>query len=166
MILYEIKGNNKREFNFAKRYYGTFYTKFCRYLFDQLHVLNNYVGQNIKIIRIFFNWCAQEKEINTGFFYKNFYVLHEEPTILTLSLEQLNFLIYDLPFNTKLKPYLQVTKDIFIIGCLTGLRISDIRRLRKQHLMYRDGGHLLKYCNAKNRIRKFGQAPFFLCCYC
>jgi integrase len=161
LILYEIKGNNKREFHFTKKYYATFYNKFCRYLLDDHHVFNNYVGQNIKIIRVFFNWCLQEKGINTGPFFRNFYVLNEEPPIITLSFEQLNFLIYETAFDAKLLPHLRVTKDIFIIGCLTSLRISDVRRLKKHHLVHRDGNTYLNIAAQKTQYESLVKLPDF-----
>jgi len=161
LILYEIKGNNKREFSFLKRYNANFYSRFCRYLFDDLNVLNNYVGQNIKIIRVFYNWCLYERGINTGFFHKQFYVLHEEPPIITLSIEQLNFLIYDTAFNNRLKSHLQKTKDIFIVGCLTGLRISDVQRLRPQHLVIRDGNTYLNIAAQKTGYETLVKLPDF-----
>jgi integrase len=161
LILYEIKGNNKREFNYVKKYSATFYNKFCSYLFDNLSVLNNYAGQNIKIIRIFYNWVLFEKGINTGYFHKNFYVLHEEPPILTLSIEQLNFLIYDKSFNQKLKLHLNKAKDIFIVGCLTGLRISDLKRLKRQHLIHRDGNSYLNIATQKTGYDSIVKLPEF-----
>lgn len=161
LILYEIKGNNKREFNFLKRYSANFYNSFCKYLLDDLNVLNNYVGQNIKIVRVFYNWCLYEKGISTGFFYKQFYVLHEEPPIITLSIEQLNFLIYNDTFNDKLKPHLQTAKDIFIVGCLTGLRISDVRRLKQQHVVARDGNTYLNIAAQKTGYETLVKLPEF-----
>lgn len=70
----ELKGNNKLEFNKARKIYGKFYEAFCSYLASSSSSLN-YTGQNIKIIRTFMGWCNSELGIHTGPFYKNFYVL-------------------------------------------------------------------------------------------
>ncbi|SFP79798.1 tyrosine-type recombinase/integrase [Parafilimonas terrae] len=161
LTLYELRGNNKRDFNMAKRYSNLFYTKFCNYLFDDLKVLNNYVGQNIKIIRSFYNWCIYEKGINSGFFHKKFYALHEEPPILTLSIDQLNFLIFNEAFNQQLNPHLQKAKDIFIIGCVTALRISDIKRLRQHHIIRRDGATYLNITSQKTGYESLIKLPGF-----
>ncbi len=72
-MLNELKGNNKREFNATKKYNISFYSRFCSYLFDDLKVMNNYVGQNMRIIRSFCNWCVYEQGINSGFFHKKFW---------------------------------------------------------------------------------------------
>jgi len=161
LILYEIKGNNKREFNFLKKYSSFFYKEFCSYLFSHLGVLNNYAGQNIKNIRVFYNWCLYEKGMNTGFFYKNFYVLHEEPSIITLSIEQLNFMIYDEALSGSLKPHLLKAKDIFIVGCITGLRFGDLKRLKSQHVVYRDACTYLNIATQKTNYETFIKLPDF-----
>jgi len=159
--MHEIKGNNKREFSALKKYNQSFYTKFCKYMFDDLKVMNNYVGQNIKTIRSFLNWCMYEQGLNVGFFHKKFYVLHEEPPIITLSIEQLNFLIFDQAFHEKLKQHLQVAKDIFIIGCVTALRISDIQRLKRQHFIVRDGLYYLNIASKKTGYESLIKLPDF-----
>ena len=87
---------------------------------------DNYVGTNIKIIRTFFNWLAQEKDMHTGDFHSRFYVRKEEVPILVLSPEQLKFLIHNAEFHNQLLPAQQRIKDIFVFGCTTGLRYSDI----------------------------------------
>jgi integrase len=137
--LYELKGNNKKDFEKAKRYNKMFYKTFCEFLSKKHGAVNNYTGHNIKIIRIFLNWCNQELGINTGGFHKNFYVLNEEIPIVTLSIEQLNHLIYSKAFEAMLPLTHQRAKDVFVFGCATGLRISDLRRLKSQHIIYRDG---------------------------
>jgi integrase len=161
LVLTELKGNNKREFSITKKYNASFYNKFCSYLFDDLNVMNNYVGQNMKIIRSFYNWCVYEQGITSGFFHKKFYVLHEEPPIITLSIEQLNFLIFNEDFNQKLTPHLQKTKDIFIIGCITALRISDIKRLKWQHVITRDGISYLNIASQKTGYENLIKLPDF-----
>lgn len=157
----EIKGNNKREFNALKKYNLNFYNRFCSYMFDDLKVMNNYVGQNIKTIRSFLNWCMYEQGLNISFFHKKFYALHEEPPIITLSIEQLNFLIFNQDFNEKLSKPLRITKDIFIIGCVTALRISDLRRLKRQHFIVRDGLHYLNISSKKTGYESLIKLPGF-----
>ena len=161
LLLHELKGNNKREFQLVKKYAASFYKKFCAYLFQDLKVINNYAGQNIKIIRIFYNWCLYEKGIAVGNFHKSFYVLNEEIPVITLSLEQLNFLIYDAAFTASLKPYLQKAKEVFIVGCVVGLRISDLKRLQQQHIFFRDGYTYLRICTQKTGYETMIKLPPF-----
>ena len=55
-----------------------------------------------------------------------FYVRKEEVDILVLSPEQLKFLIHDEAFHHKLSPAQKRVKDVFVFGCTTGLRFSDL----------------------------------------
>jgi integrase len=139
LMVIEIKGNDKKEYLSAKSYNRKFYKTFCEYLSKKHNAVNNYTGQTIKIIRTFYNWVNLELGINTGNLHKNFYVIGEEIPIVTLSIEQLNFLIHNKDFEQSLCAYLQYAKDVFIFGCATGLRISDLRRLKQQHIVQRDG---------------------------
>jgi integrase len=161
LLLHELKGNNKREFQHVKKQAAGFYKKFCTYLFQHLKVINNYAGQNIKIIRTFYNWCLNEKGIAVGNFHKSFYVLNEEIPVITLSIEQLNFLIHDTAFTASLKPYLQKAKEVFIVGCVVGLRISDLKRLQKQHIFFRDGYTYLRICTQKTGYETMIKLPPF-----
>jgi hypothetical protein len=60
LIVYELKGNSKKDFQSAKKYYGRLYKSFCEHLGKKYNAVNNYTGHNIKIIRSFFNWCQSE----------------------------------------------------------------------------------------------------------
>jgi len=49
--------------------------------------------------------------------------------------QQLNFLITNKEFETSLNPYLKRAKDIFVFGCTTGLRYSDLMSLKKTNIV-------------------------------
>ncbi len=119
LLLYEVKGNNKREYTMLKKYWSKFYKQFTDYLYNQKKCHDNYTGQNIKIIRTFFTWLNVDNGIPTGAFYKNFYVVKEEIAILTLTVEQLRFLCFDKAFEAKLSKPLQRSKDFFV--CISSL---------------------------------------------
>ncbi|MEO4007344.1 tyrosine-type recombinase/integrase [Flavobacterium sp. CAU 1735] len=116
---------NKRELQSEKNYWKKFYQKFTDYLYKKgCH--DNYVGSNIKVIRVFFNYLKNDKDFFTGDFQRLFYVRKEEIEILVLSPEQLKFLIHDKEFENSLSVSNRRIKDIFVFGCTTGLRYSDI----------------------------------------
>lgn len=139
LIVYEIKGNNKREHNALKKYYGNFYKQFTSYMYNYKNCYDNYTGQNIKIIRTFFNWLNDVQGTHTGSFHKSFYIAKEDIAIVTLSVEQLQFFLFNEAFEAGLTLALRRSKDVFVIGCLTGLRFSDICRLQVQNIEHRDG---------------------------
>ena len=121
-----IKGENKRLFQSERNYWRKFYERFTHFLYHKKNCFDNYVGTVIKTIRIFFNWLNRDKGINTGDFYKSFYVCREEVPIVTLMPQQLQFLINDTAFHDALPLPLQKTKAIFIFGCTVALRVSDL----------------------------------------
>ena len=87
----------------------------------------NTIGKRIKTLKTFLN-DATEKGINhySKFKSKNFKKLTEESDNIYLTKDELKqFYLYD--FSQK--PYLERVRDLFIIGCWTGLRFSDLKQL-------------------------------------
>lgn len=142
---------SKRDFTSEKNYWKKFYKKFTDYLYNDLEYYDNYVGNNIKMLRVFFNYLNTEAGILTGDFHKNFYVRKEEIPIITLLPEQLNFLIYDKKFEESLSASLQVTKDIFVFGCTVALRVSDLMALKKHNLEFSGDNTYLKVTSKKTQ---------------
>ncbi len=121
-----MSGYNKRIFIAERNYWKKFYTQFTDFLYNSKNCYDNYVGTVIKVIRIFFNFLNKDMSIQTGEFYKTFYVRREEVPIVTLLPEQLQFLICNTDFENTLPKSLQKTKDVFVFGCTVALRVSDL----------------------------------------
>jgi len=87
----------------------------------------NTIGKRIKTLKTFLN-DATEKGINTysKFKSKKFKKLTEESDNIYLTKEELNQ-FYQFDFSNK--PYLERVRDLFIVGCWTGLRFSDLKQL-------------------------------------
>ena len=60
----------------------------------------------------------------------------EDVPIITLLPEQLQFLIGNIEFETRLTRPLQKTKDIFVFGCTVALRISDLFAIKFSDIEY------------------------------
>ncbi|MDO5981453.1 tyrosine-type recombinase/integrase [Flavivirga spongiicola] len=149
---------NTREFISEKNYWKKFYKKYTEFLYKKgCH--DNYVGANIKIIRAFFNYLKDDKNIPTGDFQKLFYIRKEEVEILVLSPEQLKFLIHDKDFDQSLTPAIKRTKDMFVFGCTTGLRISDINRLTNKNFEKQNDDWYLKIKSQKTKTYSFIKLP-------
>ena len=134
---------NSREFETEKNYWKKFYKKFTDYLYDDLGYFDNYVGQNIKIIKTFFNYLNKETNIRPGQFYKTFYVRKEEIPIFPLMPEELNYLIYNKTFEEGLPKRLKEAKDFFVFGCTVALRVSDLMLLEKPSVRITNGQRFL-----------------------
>lgn len=145
---------DKRELQSEKNYWKKFYQKYTEYLYKKgCH--DNYVGSNIKIIRVFFNYLKNDKDMSTGDFQRLFYVRKEEIAIFVLSPEQLKFLIHDKEFEQTLIPSHRRIKDIFVFGCTTGLRYSDIFLLTNKNFELMQGDWYLKLKSQKTKTFSF-----------
>ena len=146
----DAKKLNAREHTSEKNYWKKFYKKFTEYLYKN-GCYDNYVGSNIKTIRTFFNYLKNDRDFATGDFQRLFYVRHEQIAIQVLSPEQLKFLIHDNVFEESLSTNMQRIKDIFVFGCTTGLRYSDIFTLTNKNFVEEDGSWYLKIRSQKTK---------------
>nr|WP_322626512.1 tyrosine-type recombinase/integrase [uncultured Flavobacterium sp.] len=149
-----------RELKSEKNYWKKFYQKFTEFLYKK-GCYDNYVGANIKTIRIFFNYLKNDKDMHTGDFQRLFYVRKEEVDILVLSPEQLKFLIHDRGFEASLTPPLQRVKDVFVFGCTTGLRYSDIFLLTTKNFEQQGADWYLKLRTKKTRTFSYIKLPAY-----
>lgn len=130
--IFSVSKLTQREFKTEKNYWKKFYQKFTDFLYKR-GCYDNYVGTNIKIIKLFFNYLKTEQYIDTGDFHKMFYVTKEEIDILVLSPDQLKFLMHDKDFEDSLSLREKKAKDVFVFGCTTGLRFSDLLLLTNKN---------------------------------
>lgn len=149
---------DKRELKSEKAYWKKFYLKFTEYLYKNgCH--DNYTGANIKVVRVFFNYLRNDRDFATGDFQRLFYVRKEEIEIFVLSPEQLKFLIHDRDFEQRLSLAQQRIKDIFVFGCTTGLRFSDLFGLTSKNFESVDGQWYLKLKSQKTKTFSFIRLP-------
>lgn len=151
----------KREYLTEKNYWKKFYKKFTTYLYKN-GCYDNYVGANVKIIRVFFNYLKYDKDFSTGDFQKLFYVRHEDVEIQVLSVEQLKFLIHDKEFENLLNHKLKKIKDIFVFGCTTGLRYSDIILLTNKNFEFQGEECYLKIKSKKTKTYSYIKLPDYV----
>ena len=161
LVIYQIKGNSLRDHIKVKKYYMSFYKQFIIFLYKEKNCRDNYVGQTIRNIRTFYVWLNNEKCIVTGPYYKNFYIYKEDIPITTLSVKQLQFLAFDKDFETKLSAFLKRTKDIFVFGCIVGLRFSDLISIRNMNIENLDGNYYLKVRSKKTGIDTLVKLPAY-----
>lgn len=108
-----------------------FYDRFTSYLIEDLGLKNNTVGKQIKTLKTFLNH-AVDRDIQVNQAYRKFKVLREESDIIYLTENELVQLYnLDLSKNTKLAH----VRDVFCFQCYTGLRFSDVERLKPEHIV-------------------------------
>ena len=110
-----------------------FYYDFQEFYTGVQGFLNNGFGRVIKNIKVILN-DATDKGYNTHLMYKNknFKTVREEVNNIYLSEEELQRMTdLDLSYNRSLER----VRDLFIVGCYTGLRFSDFSELKKEHIV-------------------------------
>ncbi|GAL84243.1 site-specific recombinase XerD [Sporocytophaga myxococcoides] len=107
-----------------------FYDKYLNYLITEKNLANNTVGTQIKDLKAFLNYI-KKRGISVSTDVNEFKVLREKPTIIYLSQKELSHL-YNFDFKGNQK--LERARDLFCLQAATGLRISDLFRLGKEHI--------------------------------
>lgn len=110
-----------------------FYDSFISYLTNDLKLAANSVGNQIKMLKLFMNE-ATERGLNTNldFRKKKFKKITENADKIYLTKEELDkMFLLDLTKNKKLEKM----RDLFIVGCFTGLRFSDFIQLKKENIV-------------------------------
>lgn len=159
------KGTTKtyrNSFNILKRfndnvyplYFGTitlsFYDDFLEWLYVQDYS-SNYVGTQIKVLKTILQ-SATEKDYNTNndftkkYFRKpienidNIYLsLNEISRISKLDLSNFKPVVVNKTL-TITKVMMEKARDLFLIGCCTGLRVSDFNKLNNKNIYKDDNG--------------------------
>ncbi|HEY8400495.1 MAG TPA: phage integrase SAM-like domain-containing protein [Cytophagaceae bacterium] len=114
-----------------------FYDKFISYLLNEhelpdksVGMAQDTVGTQIKNLKAFLNHLIK-RGVKIEADLREFKVFKGKPVIIYLTQEELEQLyLFDISHNERL----QKVKDLFILGCSTGLRISDLSRLGKEHI--------------------------------
>lgn len=108
-----------------------FYDKFIDFLFKQGYSTNT-VGRYIKDLKTILN-DATERGINTNYSYKSkkFAVLQVATDSIYLTESEINEL-HELDLSKY--PKLDRVRDLFLVGCFTGLRFSDFTNIKPENI--------------------------------
>lgn len=89
----------------------------------------NTIGKQYKNLKVFLNWCF-DKEIYPPFSLKHLVTKSEEVDSIYLTEREIER-IMQLKIEDSKK---EKVRDLFVIGCETGLRFSDFSRLESHHI--------------------------------
>ena len=104
-----------------------FYDHFVNYLTFDKSFAKNTIGGHIKEIKVFMDYCNDKGyTTNQGHRHRKFKKVEETAETIYLNDNELETLY---KHNFKSKPKLDRIRDIFIIGCYTGLRFSDLSQI-------------------------------------
>jgi len=109
-----------------------FYNDFKEYMMEVEGVSNNYFGLHIKNIKLFLNEGFEVGlHANQKHNHKHFTKLQNDTDNIYLNREQLNTL-YN--FNFSKNSRLDRVRDLFLVGCWTGLRFSDFNAISSKSI--------------------------------
>lgn len=119
-----------------------FLTKEFKSKETQSHLKINTVGKHLTNLKTFMSAAIERKLTeNNDFKSKNFKVIRENVDKIYLNEKEIQVLEnFDLSNNKRLEK----VRDMFIIGCYTALRISDLKSLTKQHIVKEEDGWYIK----------------------
>lgn len=150
---------NRRELMIEKNYWKKFYRGFTDYLYNECNFYDNYAGQHIKNLKVFFNYLSKELMPGLGDFHKQFYVRKEEIPIFPLMPEELSFLVYNKQFEASLASRLKEVKDFVVFGCTVALRFSDLNSLQKPNLRIMNEQYYLAVRSKKTEVDTLFKLP-------
>lgn len=143
--------------NFAKGYKRTkfdqldieFYKKFVTFLTTKKNYAKNSIGTAIKNTKIFIKESYNDGlHSNLIFRHPDFKKTSEEVTNIYLNEEELQTLFnFDFSNNARLDR----TRDLFLIGCYTGLRFSDFSHLTPDNITH--DGRILTVFTQKTGVK-------------
>ena len=110
-----------------------FYYKLVNYLIEEKNYAKNTIGYCIKELKLFLNE-ATERGLNTNMAFKSrkFKVLREDAENIYLTEQEIDD-IYNLDLSNQ-PPRLDKVRDMFVLACNVGLRISDLKRVNSSNI--------------------------------
>jgi integrase len=93
---------------------------------DEKKYLNNNISKHFSIIKTFMRW-ASEKEYHANTKFEQIKYQSDVVDVLALTEEELEKITN---VNLSFSKSLEKTRDIFVFGCLTGQRYSDLKNLK------------------------------------
>ena len=118
-----------------------FHLDFVEYLKNEKSFKPNTIWRIVKVVKMFMNEAA-ERKLHKNFDYKSkrFAVSPEQTDVIYLNNADLEKLYsFDLSKNKKLER----VRDLFLIGCYTGLRFSDFSKLTPDNIIEFEGVKML-----------------------
>lgn len=110
-----------------------FYNKYLNYLTHEHNLSANTIGKHIKTLKSFLNEATERGyNNNLEFKKKKFKTLREESDSIYLSISELKRIE---ALDLSASPRLEKVKDLFLIGCYTGLRFSDFTQIKPENVI-------------------------------
>ncbi|PWJ42671.1 site-specific integrase [Sediminitomix flava] len=110
---------------------NSFYNSFINFLYDQKELSDNTVGDMIKNLKVFLNDMS-DKGLNSNLDFQKFVRPKAPATPFVLSEKELNHIV---AIDLTNKPKLEIVRDLFVLGCFTGLRFGNYSKLTSENIV-------------------------------
>lgn len=107
-----------------------FWQEFKDWCYNKRGYFNNYTGTHINKFKAFLNWAVEVKGYSTSTEFRKQYKMYENTEIIYLTYEEVHHFL-NFPLSSEI--FKQV-RDLYCLGCFTGLRFSDISRLLPENI--------------------------------
>ncbi len=106
-----------------------FFEALRKYAFEKRKIGDNYFAKIIAVLKTFLNWAYERDYIKHQEF-KKFKASERETEIISLTLEEF-LALYNHTFKSS---RLDRVRDVFVFGCSSGLRFSDLASLQTSNI--------------------------------
>jgi site-specific recombinase XerD len=124
--------------DFGKTYHLTFesidknfYTKFVAYLNKKKYTLNT-LGKYIQVLKTFLTYSTENGYNTNQYFKTKKFKVHQVPGFSIYLTEAEIQAMYEKDFSES--PHLERVRDLFVVGCWTGLRFSDFTTIKPENI--------------------------------
>jgi integrase len=100
-----------------------------QYFISDVKLTNNTISKYFRVLKTFLNYCL-DRGYNHNQIFKKFEVSEKQKEVYALTLDELNR-IYTHQFE---ESRLNKVKDVFCFSCFTGLRFSDVMKLKRENI--------------------------------
>lgn len=121
-----------------------FFKEFSGYLIQQDYS-HNTIGKHVKNLKTFLSNALSEK-VHSNQEFKKFPVYQTDITKVVLNDDEVNRL-----YNHTFEGDMQTDVDFFLIGCFTGLRYSDLKRISPNYIKQEGADLFINMINQKNK---------------
>lgn len=129
-LLEEFQNKNKIKLSFAN-FDDKVYNKFLKFCIEDKNHSANTLHRNVGLMKTFFYWALDNKQTYNTAFIK----FKKPPQFATdeiaLNIDQVKE-VYDFDFSNNTR--LERVRDLFVLGCTTGLRFGNYSRIHKNDI--------------------------------
>lgn len=106
-----------------------FFDDLKKYAFETKKIKDNYFAKIVAVIKTFLKW-AEDREYITNTTFHKFSYAEKEIEVIHLTMDELLHLNN---YKFEADKYSRV-RDLYCFGCFTGLRYSDMKQLKHEHI--------------------------------